>query len=158
MCFAGFVCESQKRLWYLQWTMVGPLEGGASSRALSTFCTSSRRGGALSGVFWSGQEVYQYCRRLRSSPSHYNTHVNIHTNMKIYPNTVIQRFVFKHEIRICSFIQTDTDVWYTCCSTCKSKSSPWYLLLRQQWMLSNTALKKSECYQRVYNSVAFGVT
>lgn len=36
---------------YLQWTTVGPAEGGASSRALSTCCTSSRRGGALSGVF-----------------------------------------------------------------------------------------------------------
>lgn len=44
---------------YLQCTTVGPAKGGASSRALSTCCTSSRRGGALSGVFWSGHEVYQ---------------------------------------------------------------------------------------------------
>lgn len=68
-----FTANITNKLSYLQWTIVGPLEGGASSRALSTSCTSSRRGGALSGVFWSGHEVYQYCRRLRSSPPHWYT-------------------------------------------------------------------------------------
>lgn len=42
---------TNKLLFYLQWTIIGPVEGRASSRALSTSCTSSRRGGALSGVF-----------------------------------------------------------------------------------------------------------
>lgn len=66
----------KKILLYLQWTMIGPAEDGASSLALSTSCTSSRRGGALSGVFWSGHEVYQYWRRLRSSSPHY--HIQTH--------------------------------------------------------------------------------
>lgn len=66
--------ENVISLEYLQWTMTGPLPMGASCRASSTSWTSSRRGGALSGVFWSGHEVYQYCLRLRSSSSHCKSH------------------------------------------------------------------------------------
>lgn len=77
-----------KLLSYLQWTIIGPLEGGASSRALSTSCTSSSRGGALSGVFWSGHEVYQYCRRLRSSPSHWCKHRVTWTHRQAYRHDI----------------------------------------------------------------------
>lgn len=100
---------------YLQCTIIGPLEGGASSLALSTSCTSSRRGGALSGVFWSGHDVYQYCWRLRSSSPHWRTqthqHTDRYTGMK-YRCDHIYMLTCAHIGRI--FDQP-------CCSACTSK-------------------------------------
>ena len=78
----------------LQWTMTGPLQGGACSHAFSTSCTSSSRGGALSGVFWSGQEVYQYCLRLRSSPSH--CHIDMYMVTHIHTHTDAHKHAFIH--------------------------------------------------------------
>lgn len=105
---------------YLQCTIIGPLEGGASSRALSTSCTSSSRGGALSGVFWSGHEVYQYCRRLRSSPPHWYERTDTWTNRKAWNVFAMTPCTQTHKNK-----HAETDFWSACCSACISKMLPW---------------------------------
>lgn len=120
---------------YLQCTIMGPLEGGDSCLALSTSCTSSRRGGALSGVFWSGHEVYQYCCRLRSSSPHWYTQTHQHTHRQAWNMDVT---IFK-----CSHLHT----WWgfmisLLLCMCIQIVLSWFLLLWQQWTQSKMAKKR----------------